>query len=75
MSNITIRVKQENINEAKVTFECKLKDAFKIIQSIAREHSVNILMDAEGMSVVSAVALLEKMQSIFIEQRKVGTTS
>ena len=57
MSKIIIRVKQENINEAKVTVECKPDDAFKIIESIAEDHEINVVIDAEGMSMASMIAM------------------
>ena len=64
MSKIRVRVKQENINEARIAFECKPEDAMEIIQSIARVHHVEIIIDAEGMSVLSAGILLDNLKSI-----------
>ena len=55
MSKIKVRVKQENINEAKVSFECKPEDAFKIIESIAEGSGVcvelwkELFRDYEGI--------------------------
>ena len=63
MSNIKIRVKQDNINEAKVTFECKPEDAFRIIEDIAREHEITVVVDAEGMSVASMIAMCGKLKA------------
>lgn len=67
MSKIRIRVKQENINEAKVTFECKPELAFEIIGDVIKkhkDHQYNIAIDAEGMSVASGIVMLNKLQSI-----------